>query len=281
MILVTGASGNVGRHVVSGLVVEGADVRALTRDPASARWPEGIEVARGDLSVASTLDAALDGVDVVFLLWHQASAEHPDAAVEAIARHAHRVVYVSSLTVDDDLEEQAHPMTVIHADVERSIRGSGLAWTFLRAGRFASNSLAWAPEIRAGDVVRLPNAAAIRSPIDPRDVGAVAVRTLLDDGHAGATHVLTGPEQLTEATMVHVIGEVIGRSIHVEEVPAGTARQELLDGGAAPELADAALTYWAKLIAEPEPVTRTVQEITGSGARTFRRWAMDHADDFG
>jgi hypothetical protein len=67
----------------------------------------------------------LDGVDVVFLLWHQASAEHPDAAIDALARHARRVVYVSSLTVDDDLEEQAHPMTVIHADIERSIRGSG------------------------------------------------------------------------------------------------------------------------------------------------------------
>jgi len=281
VILVTGASGNVGRHVVSGLIAEGAHVRALTRDPASARWPEGIEVARGDLSVASTLDAVLDGVDVVFLLWHQASAEHPDAAIEAVARRARRVVYVSSLTVDDDLEDQAHPMTVLHADIERSIRGSGLAWTFLRAGRFATNSLAWAPEIRAGDVVRLPNAAAVRSPIDPRDVGAVAVRTLLDDGHAGVTHILSGPERLTEGTMVHVIGEVIGRTIHVEEVPAGTARQELLDGGASPELADAALKYWSKLVAEPEPVTRTVREITGSGARTFRHWAMDHADDFG
>jgi len=235
----------------------------------------------GNLSIASTLDAVLDGVDVVFLLWHQASAEHPDAAIEAVARRAHRVVYVSSLTVDDDLVEQAHPMTVIHADIERSIRGSGLAWTFLRAGRFATNSLAWAPEIRAGDVVRLPNAAAVRSPIDPRDVGAVAVRTLLDDGHAGVTHILSGPERLTEGTMVHVIGEVIGRTIHVEEVPAGTARQELLDGGASPELADAALKYWSKLVAEPEPVTRTVREITGSGARKFRHWAMDHADDFG
>ena len=117
MILVTGASGNVGRHVVSGMVAQGADVRALTRDPASAPWPEGIEVARGNLSVASSLDPVLDGVDVVFLLWLQASAEHPDAAIDALARHAHRVVYVSSLTVDDDLVEQTHPMTAIHADI--------------------------------------------------------------------------------------------------------------------------------------------------------------------
>lgn len=102
MILVTGARGNV-RHVVSSLLAEGASVRALTRDPTSARWPDDFEVTRGDLSEAATLDAALDDVDAVFLLWHQPSAEHPDAASEAIARHTNRVVYVSSLTVDDDL----------------------------------------------------------------------------------------------------------------------------------------------------------------------------------
>ena len=280
MILVTGAKGNVGRHVVYGLLSEGADVRALTRDPASARWPDGIEVIRGDLSVATTLDAALEDVDAVFLLWHQASAEHPDAAVEAIARHTNRVVYVSSLTVDDDLDQQTHPMAVIHADIERLIRTSGLAWTFLRAGRFAPNSLAWASEIRAGDVVRLPNAAAVRSPIDPRDVAAVAVRTLVDDGHAHATHILTGPQRLTEREMVNVVGDVLGRALRVEEVPSETARRELLDAGASPELADAALAYWARLMSEPEPVTRTVQEISGSPALTFREWATDHADDF-
>ena len=280
MILVTGASGNVGRHVVPGLLAESADVRAMTRDPSSRAWPDGVEIVRGDLSAAATLDAPLEGVDAVFLLWHQASAEDPAAAVGAIARHARRIVYVSSLTVDDGLEEQTHPMTVIHADIERLIRRSGLEWTFLRAGRFATNSLGWAPEIRGGDVVRLPNAAAGRSPIDPRDVAAVAVRALVDAGHAGATHVLTGPERLTEAAMVHVVGEVIGRTLHVEEVPPETARRELLDGGASPELADAALAYWAKLVAEPEPVTRTVEEITGSPARTFRDWAMEHIDDF-
>jgi uncharacterized protein YbjT (DUF2867 family) len=230
--------------------------------------------------VASTLAAALEDIDDVFLLWHQASAENPGAAVEAIARHARRVVYLSSLTVDDDLEQQTHPMTVIHAHIERLIRESGLRWRSLRAGRFATNSLAWAPEIRTGDVVRLPNAAAVRSPIDPKDVAAVAVRTLVDDGHADATHVLTGPEQLTEGAMVHVVGEVIGRTLRVDDVPPETARQELLDGGASPELAEAALTYWAKLVAEPEPITPTVKEITGIPARTFREWATDHADDF-
>ena len=170
-------------------------------------------------------------------------------------------------------------MTVIHADIERLIRRSGLEWTFLRAGRFATNSLGWAPEIRAGDVVRLPNAAAGRSPIDPRDVAAVAVRALVDGGHAGATHILTGPERLTEGEMVHVIGDVIGRTLRVNDVPTVTAREELLTAGASPELADAALTYWAKLVTEPEPVTHTVEEITGTPSGTFRAWAAEHADD--
>ena len=80
--------------------------------------------------------------------------------------------------------------------------------------------------------------------------------------------------------MVHVIGEVTGRALRVDEVPAQTARLEMLDAGASPELSDAALAYWAQLIGEPEPVTRTVQQIAGSPARTFRGWATDHVDDF-
>lgn len=80
--------------------------------------------------------------------------------------------------------------------------------------------------------------------------------------------------------MVHVIGDLIGRALRVRDVPAKTARQELLDGGATPELADAALAYWSRLISEPEPVTRTVEELTGTPARTFRAWATDRADDF-
>ena len=280
VILVTGASGNVGRHVVAGLLSAGADVRAMTRDPLAAGWPDGVEVVRGDLSDAATLDAPLDGADVVFLLWHQATATDPEAAVNAIARHARRVVYVSSLTVDDRLDRQTHPMTVIHAEIEGMIVGSELGWTMLRAGRFASNCLAWAPQIRAGDVVRLPNPEAGRSPIDPRDVAAAAVRTLLDPGHAGQRYVLTGPQLLTERAMAHTIGEVVGRPLQVEDVPPEQARQELLDGGASPELADAALAFWHALVSEPEPVTATVGEITGSAARPFRRWAIDHADAF-
>ncbi len=280
MILVTGATGNVGRHVVAGLQEVGADVRAMCRDPGVAVLPDGVEVARGDLSSPDTLRACLDGIDTVFLVWPQASASHPLTALDIIARHARRIVYISSLTVDEDREEQTHPMTAIHARIEVAIRRSGLAWTFLRAGKFDTNTRGWAAQIRATGAVRLPYAGAGRSPIHEADLAAVTVRALTDERHGGATHVVTGPELLTEADLVRTIGEVIGRPVRCEEIPPRTARAEMLATGLPPDLVDAALDYWRTLVARPEPVTRTVEQITGAPARTFRDWATEHADDF-
>jgi uncharacterized protein YbjT (DUF2867 family) len=279
VILVTGATGNVGGRVAARLLDLEVPVRALTRDPAGARLP-GAEIVGGDLSHADSLGAALDEVDTVFLVWHQASVEHPDAAIEAIAGHARRVVYLSSLTVRDELEVQTHPMTEIHAEIEDLIRGSGLAWTFLRAGTFASNALGWADEIRETGVVRLPYPQAGRSPIVADDIAAVAAHTLTDGGHDGMTHVLTGPEQLTLGKMVAAIGVAIGRPLRADAIPPEIARAELVARGASEELADAALAYWARLVAEPEPVTDTVARITGAPARTFASWARAHATAF-
>ena len=279
MILVTGA-GNVGRHVVSQLHEAGAPVRVLTRHPELADVPKAVDVVGGDLSRASeSLGPFLDGVAAVFLIWPQPTADDPLAAVEIITQRVERVVYLSSSTVRDDLEHQAHPMTAIHADIEGAIERSGVDWTFLRVGKIATNTLGWAPQIAEG-VVRLPFPGAGRSPIVESDIGAVAVRTLLDDGHVGEKHVLSGPEPLTEGDLVHTIGEAIGRSIRVEEIPPEVARAQLLQDGASPEVADAALALWEGLVTEPEPVTPTVEEITGSLGRTFREWAVEHVSAF-
>lgn len=278
MILVTGA-GNVGRHVVSQLHEAGAPVRVLTRHPELADVPEAVDVVGGDLSRADTLGPLLDGVGAVFLIWPQPTADDPLAAVEAIAGRVGRVAYLSSSTVRDDLEHQTHPMTAIHADIEHAIERSGVDWTFLRVGKIATNTLSWAPQIAEG-VVRLPFPGAGRSPIVESDIGAVAVRTLLDDGHAGAKHVLSGPEPLTEGALVRTIGDAIGRSIRVEEIPPEVARAQLLEDGASPEVADAALVLWERLVSEPEHVTPTVEEITGSPGRTFRDWAVEHVSAF-
>ncbi len=131
-ILVTGATGNVGRQVVSQFRHAGVVVRAMTRNPGSAKLPENVEVVRGDLSDAGTLDAALDGVESVFLVWPFITAEAALAILDVVSKHTRRVVYLSSMSVRDDVEEQADPINALHADIERLIEESGLEWTFLR-----------------------------------------------------------------------------------------------------------------------------------------------------
>jgi uncharacterized protein YbjT (DUF2867 family) len=278
--LVIGATGNVGRQVVEELTSAGAPVRALARTPESAGLPASAEVVRGDLTDPAGLDACLAGVDAVFLVWPFLTAEAAPPVLEAIGRHARRVVYLSSMSVRDDLDEQAEMISGFHAEMERLIDRSGLEWTFLRAGGFASNTLEWAPQIRAEGVVRWPYAAAARSLIHERDIAAVAARALTGDGHRGARYALTGPEAVTQAEQVRLIGEAIGRPLRFEEISREEAHGLLVAKGWPAALADGALDGWAALAHEPEPVTSTVEEVTGAPARTFGEWASDHAGDF-
>jgi uncharacterized protein YbjT (DUF2867 family) len=268
-ILVTGATGNVGRHVVSQLAEAGLDVRALVRDPGRARLP--VETVRGDLTVPETLHPALADVESVFLLWPGFTADGAEEVVTAIAGQARRIVYLSANVADE-------PATHF-SEIERLIRRSGAGWTFLRPGGFAANTLGWAGQIRQG-VVRWPYGKASRSLIHEKDIAAVAAHVLTSGGHGGAAYVLTGPEQLTQAEQVRVIGEVIGREVRWEEQPPEEARERLTAAWGDPAFVAGALRGWEGFVTAPEPVTGTVEELLGRPALTFRQWAADHAADF-
>jgi hypothetical protein len=138
----------------------------------------------------------------------------------------------------------------------------------------------WAEQIRAEGVVRWPYGDATRSLIHERDVAAVAGRVLTEDGHSGATYVLTGPEAVTQAEQVRMIGDAIGRHVRWEELSREAARDQLLAAWGNPTFVEGALNHWASIVTQPEPVTTTVHDITGVPARTFRQWAIDHAGDF-
>lgn len=280
VILVTGSTGNVGRQVVSQLLGSGVAVRAMARDPGSAGLPEGVEVVRGDWSDAGTLASCLNGVEAVFLVWPFRTAEAAPPIVDGVAQHARRIVYLSSMGVRDDLAEQLDPINQFHADIERLIEKSRLDWTFLRSNTFATNALWWAPQIRAGGVVREPYGAAARPVIHERDIAAVAVRTLTGEGHDGRTYRLTGPQVLTQVEQVEVISEVIGRPLRFEEISPDRARQEHLAAGWPPAVVDGLLNAYARMAREPVPPTTTVEELTGRPPRTFQQWAIDHADAF-
>jgi uncharacterized protein YbjT (DUF2867 family) len=280
LVLVTGATGNIGRHVVSQLLREGVRVRALTRNPKVARLSPDVEVVGGNLAEPETLDEIVKGAEAAFLLWGLPTVDSVPGVIERVARYARRIVFLSSSAVRDDVEKQTDIVGKVHADVERAIESSGCEWTFLRPGAFATNTLWWwRPQIREGDVVRWPYGAAAMAPIHEKDMAAVAVRALRDEGHQGRKYVLSGPESLTLAEQVDIIGKAIDRPLRFEEVPPEGARRQLLTVVPEP-FVDILLNVFPRLTAGPAPVTTAVSDVTGAPARTFRDWARDHAVDF-
>jgi uncharacterized protein YbjT (DUF2867 family) len=245
--------------------------------------PPNVEIVRGDLTVPETLDEALEGIGAVFLVWTAPPATVAPV-LERIARQARRIVFLSSPYNNPHpffQGGQPNPVATLHSAIERLIENSGLEWTFLRPGMFAANALRWwAPAIRAGaGVVRWPYPNAPTAPIDERDIAAVAVRALCEHRHAGAEYILTGPESLTQREQLSVIGEVIGRPLHMEEMSPEETRIEWLAHMPALVI-DMLLGAWAAAIGPPALLTTTVADITGTPARTFRDWAMEHAAEF-
>jgi uncharacterized protein YbjT (DUF2867 family) len=222
----------------------------------------------------------LHGVDVVFLLWTAPEATLP-VVISHMASHVTRIVALTSPhQIAHPFFEQPNAMAALHAHLERLIAASGVEFTILRPGVFASNSLAWwAPTIRDGDVVRWPYGAAETAPIDERDIAAVAARALCEDGHNGAEYVLTGPHSLSQVEQVRIIGQAIGRRLRFEEMPVEDFRREMTRRAPGPWV-DMLLGAWRATLGHRALVTSTVAAVTGSPARTFRHWAGDHVNAF-
>ncbi len=267
-ILVTGATGHTGRHVVAGLLAEGASVRALVRDPAKANLPDDVEVVAGDFTDPASVAAAAKGTSATYLVWPFFSSD----GVETTVRDLRRVVYLSAVSASDP--------NSVWGQVETAVREAAAEWTFVQVSGLAVNALAWAAQVPTG-VVLAPYGRAARSLVHERDVAAVAVRALLDDGHAGKSYATTGPESITQAAQVRLIGEALGRPVRWEEQPLEEARVELRNALGNNEFADNALRYWATLVDAPEPAAPDVEKVLGRPALSFAEWARDHVADFG
>ncbi|MFF3291989.1 NAD(P)H-binding protein [Streptomyces sp. NPDC003023] len=275
-VLVTGATGSVGRHVVDQLVAAGQQVRALTRTPATAGLPEEAEVFEGDLEQPQTLRAALTGVERLYLFPVPETARE----VVALAKEAgvRRIVVLSSSSVLDtsgDNHSAEH-----HRTVERAVEESGIAWTFVRPDEFATNLLwKWGHSIRTESLVRAPYGGAPRVLIHEADVAAVACAALLQDGHEGRAYVLTGPQAITQADQVKAIAAATGVPVAFEEITPDQAREQM-GHFMPPPVVEMILGYLADAMDHPPVPNTTVEQVTGRPARTFARWAADHAGDF-
>ena len=270
-ILVTGATGNVGRPLVTELVRAGAHVRALTRTPDPAGFPPGVELVR----------PAADGVggaSAVFLNSRALGQELAPTVDLARAAGVKRLVALSAINADDDDARQ--PSRVRgdrNREVEQLAVASGLEWVSLRPTVFASNFAGmWSAQIRAGDVVSGPYAGASTAVIIGADISAVAAVALLTDDLVGQRIPLTGPQALTNTELVDTIGRVLERPLHYREVPTDVVRRRFVDLGFPAASADAYMGLLADTVERPALVTHEVDKILGRPATAFADWVDAH-----
>ena len=283
MILVTGATGNIGREVVNLLLSSGKQVVAVTRNPATASLPDGVHVVEGGPSHPQTLAKALRGVEAIFISPRALGDATAGAATVELLKLAaeqgtQRVVALSAVTVEDDSGEKR--FSDAFRRVEDAVRASGLQWTILRCADFAVNTLVWASQIRQSGVVRSVYGEGATSVIHERDVAEVSARVLLDAAHAGRTYTLTGPQVLTQRARVHLIGEAIGCEVSWVEVTPEQFRQAVLAQGLPEHVPDRLIGYWSDHVLHPGPSSDAVEQILGRPARTFAQWATEYAPAF-
>ncbi|MET7402654.1 NAD(P)H-binding protein [Dactylosporangium sp. NPDC005572] len=271
MILITGATGVVGRETVRLLAEQGAKVAAVTRDPHA-------DLPAGARPVHPAEVATLDGVEAILLSPRAAGATAAGLLTRAREAGTSRVVVLSAVTVPypaglPRFREQFQA-------VEDLATGSGLDCTILRCADFAANTLAWAGQVRATGTVRGAYPGARTSTIDERDIAAVAALALTGAAHAGQTYLLTGEQSLSQAEKVAALGAALDRPLTFVEAAPDEIRRGMLAAGLPDEVPDRLLGSLADYAREPGPTSDTVRRLLGRPARTYATWAHDHRAAF-
>jgi uncharacterized protein YbjT (DUF2867 family) len=271
MIVVTGATGNVGRPLVEALVEAGEPVTAVSRK--AGELPAGVRHHRADLADPGGLDGAFDGASAVFLLTSAEFMARGDlgAVVEVVrAAGVRRVVLLSSQGVGSG----RHP-----AHLEDAVVRSGLEWTVLRPGNFDSNALQWAEPVRTRRTVTAPFGDVALPAIDPADIAAAAAVALLGPEHAGRAYTLTGPEPVSPRQQAEVIARALGEPVQFVEQSRAEATAQML--GYLPEpVVEATLDALGTPTAAEQRVDPDLERLLDRPGRTFADWVARHIDAF-
>ncbi|MEU4690129.1 NAD(P)H-binding protein [Actinoplanes sp. NPDC023714] len=278
MFVVTGATGNVGRTLVAVLASRGAAVTAVSRGRRPVAVPEGVRHHRADLTIPDSLGPALTGAEALFLLVEGAGADLDTPAIlrAATAAGVKRIVLQSSQAAG------TRPGSVSHtplAAIEDLVRRSGLGWTILRPGGFASNALAWAEPIRAHRAVAAPFADIGLPVIDPDDIAEVAAAVLLHDGYDGRTLELTGPELSTPRRRAADLAAALGEPIAFAEQTPEQAREQMTRF-MPPPVVEGTLAILGTPTAREQRISPDVAAVLGRPPRPFAAWAARNAAAF-
>jgi len=276
MLLVTGANGTTGSEITRQLASAGRPVRALLRrrENAAKLPPTGVEIAMGSFEDVPSLDAALKGVEALFLV----SFEHPEQlalqrnVVEAARRAGVRIVArLSASSADPDSPD---PLIANHGKGDRQLAQSGLGHVLIRPQWFSQNFLTCSPH----GMIRLPAGEARLPFVDVRDIAAVTIKALTEPGHEGKAYVLTGPEALSHREVAAILSQATGRRFAYEDISPETYRRELIAEGASAYYADLVLGLFARMRRRgTAEVSDDIAKVLGRPAIAFNRFARDYA----
>ncbi|MFF0865610.1 SDR family oxidoreductase [Nonomuraea sp. NPDC003560] len=272
MFVVTGATGNVGRTLVGLLAEEGLPVTAVARRVTEADVPPGVRAVAADLGDVASLRPALAGADALFLL---VAGEDPEGVIAAAGEAGVRKVVLLS-SQGAGTRPGAYPHAV---RFEEAVRGSGLAWTVLRSGGLASNAYAWAEPVRLSRTAEAPFGDVGLPFVDPADVAAVAAAVLREDGHDGATYVLTGPEATTPRDRAAAIAAALGEPVRFAEQTREAAHAQMAQVMPLP-VVEGTLAILGEPTPDERSVSPDVERVLGRPARPFAAWAERNAAAF-
>ncbi|MGC0327963.1 uncharacterized protein YbjT (DUF2867 family) [Streptomyces sp. SAI-170] len=280
MIVVTGATGNVGRSLVRQLVAAGERVTATSRGISAADMPEGVLARRADLTDVESLRPVFDGAEALFLQNGGPTAHlMPTAEVleAAVAGGVKKVVLLSSQGVVTRPDSASHGQ-VAYA-IEEAVRASGLEWTILRPGGFASNTYAWAEPVRTSRTVAAPFGDVGLPVVDPDDIAEMALVTLLSGEHAGHSYELTGPALITPRQQAAALGDALGEPVRFVELSREEARAMMTRFMPEP-VVDTTLAILGDPTEAERRVSPDVERVLGRAPGAYGEWARRNVEAF-
>ncbi|MFE3174195.1 NAD(P)H-binding protein [Amycolatopsis sp. NPDC059090] len=271
MIVVTGATGNIGRPLVRALIDAGEQVTAVSRR--AAQVPDGARHVVADLAGPASLEPALTGAKALFLLLsgdlHAVGANPADLITKAADAGVRRVVLLSSLGV---ATRPFGTTRIAMRELEDVLRESGLDWVILRPGGFDSNAMGWAESVRTRGIVAAPFGDTGVPIVDPADIGEVAAACLVDDRHVGGVYELTGPEVITPRQQAEVLAAALGKPVRFQELTRAEAKAAMIQSVPG-ELADDTLDILSSPNAAELRISPDVERVLGRAPRSFADWA--------
>ncbi len=275
-ILVTGATGNIGKFLVEKLVKDGHFVKAFTRNPERANFNEKIEICKGDLTNKEEILQALNGVDKAFLLLANISADpFIEVASQIGLKH---LVFLSSYSVEIDWKSKNNFIAKHHAEVENKIKLSGIPYTFLRPAGFMTTAFQWLGSIKVQGIAFLPYPDVTHAVIHSKDIALSAAEVLKNNSHIGKSYFLSGPELISPREMVKQISEFIGKELNVIQ-PERQQTINMMTHNLPLSIIEAILEL---LESSPKiiEVSENVRRLTHTKGITFKTWIKENEEFF-